>query len=1034
MQIFFILLFLALTSLESLAAVSKISLHQQARIQRSYQKELNAAQQALRNARKNVLQEKASTPTDALKKLVLPEPESQSEQKIIEMPLPVASDEDNTISFGFSALLQNRSKPELFLLGADKLTGEGLKEFVLTRGMVDTTTSPATLNLLGIANPDLPGKPLSALTIAQPATETPVPVFGVADSGTLYTIPHLYMAVPAIEENPGVLKDAAGTVLTNQGPQALAAGIVSSRRQSFVFAAVPGKDTAFENPTGPVLPGSENRGIIPVILEPSTLTLQQDPQNPQAIKLKATAVPDSNQAELHTAFFGTPLTGGSPGPITNALFNHEVALYWHEKLHRLYIGLSGVRRNNDALEGGVMALLSGRFDGATFKLEPVIHQLAKKHLYQEGSDVTQKNVIDTIVGFYSNGQDTRSTSLDTIYLKNGTLPMELSIKRITSMSTSTGKEYLIVQGAGPDQLETEGDTNNLFGIFALPLLSEKLANGSAVPVNQIGTLADKHFTGPVSGLNQLPRATAISNRVGGLIDDYHDTLLAVFPDAVSDLFVDGDTVYICMKGNDSRHIGFYASTALFDAEGIIVGWTPWSAVAGQTGRVFTGKRSHTTGNYFFATEEKAFNPQAPEEATDGNVAALSCWNKGDDQNNNLPALLAALFTQQEGGVYQLFDCNQFAPAFDLGKFSMLIALGNEKMALIKTGAYDNASNSFYPVPKHALTGPDQTIFLLEDPVLKEIGPLCCAALSSGARSNKGYLFVGGYRGVAVLTDHMGRGFQTPLTNLSSAAGSFPTGYTFKKLSFANQPPLTSCTKIVPTADGMTLALGEKLYTIDLATPPDLTHPLPTTVTTPCPGAIISDYRFIWKKGIATTTNFTMFAVATSKGLFVSHNNGASWQEIALGDEKGLPTLQLFYLSDRLAIDGALGNLFVLQADRARVPSRGFLYRFAVNTEKPESERIKQISSENLNGLFLSFREYRGGFFYDGTIALASRGLHFSDTQLLNNVPIMSSNEIISLTPQLAIIPEINYTIGVPLIESTSGALIVPGDWGIRLNN
>lgn len=152
-----------------------------------------------------------------------------------------------------------------------------------------------------------------------------------------------------------------------------------------------------------------------------------------------------------------------------------------------------------------------------------------------------------------------------------TIAHTLTIHKVRVMHTSTGPSYLIVIGGD----NAFGSTNNT--VYALPLVDR---SDPADPVQ--GTIADKNsalvnfkFVTPAVLNAQLPAASEPAVRVGtGPLDLLPSTL-------ISDIDVVGDTVFVSINhspsiGNDG---GILYSQAMFDENGKILRWTPWTMKA-----------------------------------------------------------------------------------------------------------------------------------------------------------------------------------------------------------------------------------------------------------------------------------------------------------------------------------------------------------------------------------------------------------------------------------------------------------------------
>ena len=151
------------------------------------------------------------------------------------------------------------------------------------------------------------------------------------------------------------------------------------------------------------------------------------------------------------------------------------------------------------------------------------------------------------------------------------IPHTLTINKVRVMHASTGPSYLIINGGD----NNFGPTNNT--MYALPLVDR----GDPDDLDQ-GTLADKNsalvnykFVTPALLNAQLPAASDPAVMVGAGPLNISTTT------TISDIDVVGDTVFVSINhspsiGNDG---GILYSQAMFDEDGKILRWTPWTKKA-----------------------------------------------------------------------------------------------------------------------------------------------------------------------------------------------------------------------------------------------------------------------------------------------------------------------------------------------------------------------------------------------------------------------------------------------------------------------
>ena len=422
-------------------------------------------------------------------------------------------------------------------------------------------------------------------------------------------------------------------------------------------------------------------------------------------------------------------------------------MHWDSSLSRLYIALTGVERDDNSNAGGVISLLVGRLDENTLTIESVV-----------GLNLGNFEINDLsyIFGFYyTDATDVLSHSY-----------------KVKTMHTSTGKSYVIVNGG----VYTD-DVNNQ--VYALPVVKSASSGAGSTAAN-VGKIAKKSdLTAVVASKNDMTLSTEDAAKVG------NGTLPIANTQAVQGMFVVGDSVFICVAGArnaSGKEAGIFRSTAIFDGDGIIRAWTSWQRVMGNVDKVFGAGLDTTLGNYWYFT------------GTDKDTVKVTQWGKSVVQSglmgNGLVSLMSSEFTQANAGVHQIFDFDSTTSGFEADEFSMMVATGYEKVALIESGKGDPLSP-----PDEFIK--DTNVFVFNDAALVQIGPICCAEVSRIKQADKGWLFSGGYSGVAVLRQIDGKGWNG-LVGLDQLSGAgFPgIGYSFKELKKSDGSSFSQFYKLV----------------------------------------------------------------------------------------------------------------------------------------------------------------------------------------------------------------------------------------------
>ncbi len=742
---------------------------------------------------------------------------------------------------------------------------------------------------------------------------------------------------------------------------------------------------------------------------------------------------------------------------TTAELGPDVDLYWSNNLGRLYIGLKNVHRDDPTLEGGCMGLVMGRVDprlgtpvggkpSGALVLQPVVAGLKKELFYEDPASVNQT---DRIVGFYFDGSPPPSL---------GQQAMNVSVKQVRDMLTSTGKNYLIVNS----NITSHG-IKGYQHVYALPVAPAEYPAGTKTAPEKVGTLmkvdadglADWNFGVPPGdpqypdALDNMPSAKKPSITVG-----------SSSPDKISDIFVNGDTVYMAMNGNTAATAGLFASTALFNENGVIREWTPPVRVTGDVNSVLAAGVD-SIGNFYAATGESN-DPTKGANFTNINTVKVTQWGKSDDvtTNNNLSSLLATEFPESTGGIVAMHSFDQRTPGFMRDRFAMLVVVGPTKIALIQTG-YVVGVGGFVPTQVFSKTaGVGQNVFVFdattpEGAALAAIAPLTCAEVSRMTAADSGWLFVGGYGGVAVLRTaggaaDAGNGFasQGPGLGVLTAAG-YPgaAAWTFKQLTpNVNADAFKNVVKMV--------AWNGRMYVVTLAgvfsfgmVANKFTDGAPAALAdekvggaadNPLDGAVVADLVVLSPNAVVADNRGI---IATDRGIYASDLSAVAANTVPI------PAAQFGDLALQLQLLGAdkhagsapsSGNVMVLGVDFDN--NNDVLYRLDVSKAAvaagapPAADFAKpvKLKTTDTTGKVVAFNSTKQGFNTDGTGVVATLPKHYEhlDYVTLDKVGVSGSQDITSL---LNIDTGKEKWVSGAVREGAFGAIMVPGDFGVRVN-
>lgn len=578
----------------------------------------------------------------------------------------------------------------------------------------------------------------------------------------------------------------------------------------------------------------------------------------------------------------------------------------------------------------------------------------------------------------------------------------------------------------------------------------------------------------------------------------------------------GDTIYAALaeqrKEGASADAGIFASTAIFESNGRIRRWTGWKHVMGASNAVYNFGLDQETNNFWYLTTENGLTG-------DPNKVKVTQWGKGDTdgsihEKSPLSSVLDKEFAPT-GGIISLTDFNDTTPGFKQSSsgyewpyFSMMVATGHGMIALIQTGSQVSgvfdATKKFTTKTTAASTQSDATAATSKEPStdtnnvfifkgehrrlstdpqspgedLADIGVITCAEFSRIAEKDKGWLFVGGNGGVAVLSRSsedvppvdMGKGFdggnKTGLSQLTAEGFPGSTDWQFLRLTIKDTDGKTDINPF-PNVRKL-MAIGKWLYILT----PQYLHRIEMKQDYFKNGDLVSsNYKSFKIQDLITTltspydellecipVNITKdsdvtFLFGTTKGLYTTTISNAatitaSTEIKALNNTKLGPALKFDFIGNAAttpipttavpapAPSTADGNLSVVALDEKE--TNLCVYRFDV-----QGETISAITHLFKDAAALTPYFYKIGGIGPktletaGPIDLYNLTNHFGN-QMVTNIGSMPDpsnflkTDAIDLKLQ-GVTALKSARVGSVIRDSGSGALYIPGEFGIRVN-
>jgi hypothetical protein len=842
-------------------------------------------------------------------------------------------------------------------------------KYAFTRAYIKLVNNVSTIDFDGLA----PSKVYLNLDPSQPRAENPDtnnPIFN-AD----------IKALSLMGQNPVMLLGTRNTLYTDANTNGVNQNIclVTGTAATIVYTNTQKLNDANGEATSGIFDLTATSNYIFTAVKPNTGAFGATNSGIIIVRPNATGLVPNNTADGTTGNKAKDFSEAG----TNFNLSEQIAMHWDNSLGRLFVGLRITRSSGtDPAHGLLIGRVAAGTDGQPkLVFEPALPTDAML------TDGTQ------IIGF------------------TGATNRIAAIHRINTMHTSTKKSYVIVNGgvypspSGP-VLQTE--------VFAIPIVHQQYSETKLAS-------AEQKNTGRVTGNENVDQNAVITAggtktlktspwaKVGG----------APAPDPVTHMFTIGDSVYVCCENSsDKDKRGIFHSSALYGSNGLIRAWTPWQRVMGAADRVHGGSIDIPTGQFWYLTNSTPTN--------EWDTVKVTLWGERDNSLFGQAATtLSTEFPKTSGGVHQLLNFDEKTASFATDAFSLMVATGYKKVTLIQAG--DNSSGTFAPA-----TGTIATK-TYTDNSLKNIGPICCAAVSRSSDAHKGWLFVGGYNGVAVLCDANGNGW----TNL----GDITTDLT--NLSFKTLGSFKNVHKLVCDDTYLYILTPTKVYRIAM-TVAEFSDP--TSVTT----QIISqqsgsnsflDFITSNKLGLLAATN-SLFRTANGGNIKSATLSDANvWAEVK--SKAGFSLGPVTYLQPRSLQKGSFdagGNLYVTAANMST--DLATIFRFNIgNTSTIDNDTVQTITEakneasdpERYN--FYTLGEIRSAFVTDGTFGFHSLPKHFernNPSRKVNMTSLQINTRFSDVVLPLQLSSD-RYNVGTPVQNSASGAWVFPGNWGIRVN-
>ncbi len=729
---------------------------------------------------------------------------------------------------------------------------------------------------------------------------------------------------------------------------------------------------------------------------------------------------------------GEPIEGGNRafhvGKHTPELAIHDpltsvskvVDLHFDRDLGRLYVALQviGGADSND----GARAVLVASLANGRLQLLPIAHAMTFQ-------DQTK------IVG------------------GRGSLA-HIRIFKVRTLATTTYLRYLIVVGGN-------GQSHTLkSSVFALPLVDNvldpahgTLANVSSQPLTIFSENAPyrfltRVFTDPAKLPADLYSMDSPAAKVGGY---------GVLPGPITDITVSGDAVFVSVDLNgQATKAGIFHSQAFFDSEGRIQGWTAWQRVAGSAEKIAGFSYDPFKGEFWYIPGVIKKN-----EAVRTKDVLRTEFTRHTDP---LSVFISQHLFEKTGGVQGLFDFPVSTPSFTSTLGSRLAVnafTGYKKVLFMQTGADDHGFfgpnrgvTPLFESHDGTLTnfmqgGVAPQTLAISGGVLDELGPIgSCAVVTNGV---DGWFVVGGSHGVAILADSNGHGWDAG-TGLMTHFQGLRSSMAFRKIS-----EIKNVRKLISSNSALFVLTDVSVVRLTIHANLIAAQAVPAGTI----AKLTKDQQKLSSSYSDLIVAGPLAVLATSFGLFrsgnavdvqtVTNEAFAHWQPITLAESAGSicapgPVSRLYAISPTNDEAGLVqgGTIFALNAYVGL--SQAQIYRLAIaplSRATVTNETVTLVPDffiKDLSTFFAQLGDYRNFLVTDGALIAVSRSAYAKCKALLELLPpTLKSGQPGGARSRVSFVnvqensPGTQaHSMGKLLRDSASGSWMVPGDFGIRI--
>jgi|GEM_PF-4957038 len=518
---------------------------------------------------------------------------------------------------------------------------------------------------------------------------------------------------------------------------------------------------------------------------------------------------------------------------------------------------------------------------------------------------------------------------------------------------------------------------------------------------------------------------------------------------INQMTVNGDMVYAVVN-NMPTFNGIYASRALFNAQGVVIGWTPWVRTIGSPTSIFGASLNTLSGVWLMLTTTDII----------ADTVLRTTWQSGSTLEGVAQAIMNLTGTNTQSQSITAMSGLDYRTA-GMGNVAALLCTERNQVILAQTGVAIAGTNVLYSqLPDSAytevvtavntiLSNPVGTapLVLIEGGIFNTMTPLTTSAVAHSDVLSDSWLCVGGNGGVAIWVTSAGAGwgagFDGDLNALPVGLQMYQLGsYTDVRKLYADGQYLYVATPYkvdrIDLTNGITIINGVAVPSNMPVTVAQVGNNLPGTA----PNFIITNVLFSQELGLISTTVGLYRTQSGTSALDVQ----PMW-ELAVVPDSEFPIEAITGLGpDGTATTLSQGGYFWVLSGTAR-SNRSIINRLAVNAISGTVNDttvlpfacdwfVRNKQGVQLPSFFLDFGQYKDVVVSDGAEYFFARSVEGFEAASVTTPNILSfltqprsTNRFVGV--QSISVPELSFNAQSDIITLTQEP--ATGSWYLVTN-